>query len=170
MSCWESPYNRSDFRSRVSLPRYILSDKKMPEFFSNRLRHGRHLETVTKIKPAMNLGPTIIVYELHDKPALCKISVKLVQLCLRDWMIERQTASQLIFLLYVLVEIRTSRSVYPTGKWTWWPWGTTMKWREKERERGALWTLSLDDWWCRLTLYQELMRPRRLSFTTRYAK
>lgn len=141
--------------------------------FSNRLRHGRHLENVTQIKLSISLGPTLIVYELHDKTALCKIfSVKLIQLCLRDWMIERQTASQLIFVLYLLVEIRTPRPVNPTEKWTWpwWPWGTTMKWREKERERGALWTLSLDDWWCRLTLYQELMSLRRLSFTTRYAK
>lgn len=70
----------------------------MPELFSNRPRHGRHLETVTKIKPAISLGPTLIVYELHDKPALCKISVKLVQLCLRDWMVERQTASQLYYM------------------------------------------------------------------------
>lgn len=152
MSCCSHRKTGQIFYHVYRYPDIYYLIKKMSEFFSNRPRHGRHLETV------------------HDKPALCKISVKLVQLCLRDCMIERQTASQPIFLLYVLVEIRTPRPVYPTGKWTWWPWGTTMKWREKERERGALWTLSLDDWWCRLTLYQELMRLRRLSFTTRYAK
>lgn len=167
MICWSHRITDQKFDHVYRYPDIYYLIKKMPEFFSNRLRHGRHLETVTKIKPAMSLGPTLIVYELHDKPALCKISV---QLCLRGWMIERQTASQLIFVLYLLVEIRTPRPVYPTEKWTLWPWGTTMKWREKERERGALWTLSLDDWWCRLTLYQQLMRLRRLSFTTRYAK